>query len=62
MKCDKCIFAKEIDSSIIKCCNPCSDKCQQKFFEKVGGCSNGKTSTVGISKLQREWLMYMMYL
>lgn len=59
MKCDKCIFAKEIDVSTIECRNPYSDWEITRLFESYDGCLEGKASTVGIDALQRIALMRM---
>lgn len=59
MKCEKCIFAKDVDAETVKCCNPYSDKHGYNQFLKYDGCKDGKASTVGIDKLQRIAIMRM---
>lgn len=61
MKCEKCIFAKEIDKSIIKCINPFSAQCENFLVNTVGGCERGSESTVGINQVQQERIKYMKY-
>lgn len=61
MKCANCIFAKEIDSETIKCCNLHSDEFGMKMFEKYDGCSNGKASTFALNEAEKRSLFNMRY-
>ena len=61
MSCDKCIFAKEIQPHIAKCCNPDSERCEEILCIDCGKCKDGKSSMVEINEMQRQWLTYMMY-
>jgi hypothetical protein len=59
MKCDKCIFAQEINSEMIRCYNMSSDDYLRKLFAKYDGCQDGKASTVGLSKQEIAMLQHM---
>lgn len=49
-KCNKCLFAKDINSDNCKCLNSMSDWYGSILFLKWDGCKDGKSSTVGMSK------------
>ena len=59
MKCDKCIFAKELNSEMVRCCNMNADDYGMKLFTKYDGCHEGKASTVGLSKQEIAMLTHM---
>ena len=50
MKCDKCLFAKDIDKDLCKCSNSMSDWYGSILFLKWDGCKDVKSSTVGMNK------------
>ena len=59
MKCNKCIFAKDIDSDFVKCCNISADDYDRRLFTKWDGCKDGKASTVGLRDAERFSLIQM---
>ena len=61
MKCKKCIFGEELDNELTKCHNLSSDEYSQKLFTKYDGCDEGKSSTVGITEVERRSLYNMKY-
>ncbi len=57
MKCNKCIFAKNIDADTIKCCNMSADDYTMRLFAKWDGCKDGRANTVGLIAI--EWFSLM---
>ena len=49
-KCNKCLFAKDIDKDSCKCLNSISDWYESRLFLKWDGCNYGKSSVIGMSK------------
>lgn len=58
MKCQDCIFAKQIDNKSVECHNPYSDDFETN--KNIShGCKDGKSSTVGIDAMQNRFLRMM---
>lgn len=59
MKCKNCIFGKDVDSDTTKCYNLRSDEYGQLLFTQCDGCNVGKSSTIGITEVERRSLYNM---
>ncbi len=60
MKCNKCLFSKEINSQSCKCMNINSDWNGSRLFLKWDGCMDGKSSTFGMSRQELMMLQLSM--
>lgn len=60
MKCDKCIFAKDIDKEMVECRNLASDENGMKQYKKYDGCNDGKSSAVALNAQEIFSLKYNM--
>ncbi len=60
MKCNKCIFAKDIDADTVECRNLSADDNGMRLNKAYDGCNDGKASTVALNAQEMFSLKYNM--